>query len=416
MAPVSWSFSTPSCPCSIWDGSTTPAVAATSETQAVELGVKFRSDIDGYITGIRFYKGAGNTGTHVGSLWGASGTLLGSATFTGETATGWQQVLFGSPIAINANTTYVASYHAPNGHFAVDTGYFDHGPVGGLVRALADGAQGGNGLYRFGASGFPTGSYQASNYWVDVVFDTSGGSGGGAAARVAAPAPDAPAERGGSLGLNGSSGYATVPHHAELNVTGDWTVEAWFKDESPGGFNHPETYLLTKGDTAADDEVPYFLAIERGDLVVGERTDGTDQVARYDLAAGGVRARTWHHVAATMQASSRTLTIYLDGKRVHQVRLDAHSATGNTRPLTIGRNGSRGRWRGNLDDVRIWNVVRSEAQIRSAYEEELDDAPAGLVGNWKFNERRGASSADDGGTAQDATLRGGAKRANDVHP
>ena len=58
----------------------------------IELGVKFESAVPGYITGIRFYKGAGNTGTHVGHLWTSTGTLLATATFTNETAAGWQQV------------------------------------------------------------------------------------------------------------------------------------------------------------------------------------------------------------------------------------------------------------------------------------------------------------------------------------
>ncbi len=57
----------------------------------VELGVKFRADQDGFVTGIRFYKGSGNTGTHTGSLWSSSGTRLATVTFTGETGTGWQQ-------------------------------------------------------------------------------------------------------------------------------------------------------------------------------------------------------------------------------------------------------------------------------------------------------------------------------------
>ena len=66
---------------------------------AVNLGVKFQSDVAGYITGIRFYKGPSNTGTHVGHLWTASGALLATATFTNETASGWQQVNFANPVA-----------------------------------------------------------------------------------------------------------------------------------------------------------------------------------------------------------------------------------------------------------------------------------------------------------------------------
>ncbi len=70
------------CPCSIWSSTSTPVSAADPDTSAVELGVKFRSDVAGQITGIRFYKGSGNTGTHVGHLWTSSGTSLGSVTFT----------------------------------------------------------------------------------------------------------------------------------------------------------------------------------------------------------------------------------------------------------------------------------------------------------------------------------------------
>jgi len=57
---------------------------------AVELGVKFWSDVNGSITGIRFYKASTNTDTHVANLWTSSGTLLTTAMFTGETASGWQ--------------------------------------------------------------------------------------------------------------------------------------------------------------------------------------------------------------------------------------------------------------------------------------------------------------------------------------
>ena len=70
----------------------------------MELGVRFRSDVAGVITGIRFYKGAQNTGPHTGNLYTATGTVLASATFTNETASGWQQVTFASPVSIAANT------------------------------------------------------------------------------------------------------------------------------------------------------------------------------------------------------------------------------------------------------------------------------------------------------------------------
>jgi hypothetical protein len=161
---------------SIWSDTTTPTVITDPDPTAVELGVKFRASQTGTITGIRFYKGPQNTGTHVGHLWSSSGTLLATATFTGETATGWQQVNLASAVAITANTTYVASYHTSSGFYSADPSYFaTSGVTNGPLRALANGEDGPNGVYRYGSSGFPNETYLASNYWVDVVFSATGG-------------------------------------------------------------------------------------------------------------------------------------------------------------------------------------------------------------------------------------------------
>ena len=155
----------------IWPSTAAPELADEGPDRAVELGVKFKSDVAGTITGIRFYKAMANTGAHVGSLWTSTGTLLATATFTNETASGWQQILFATPVAIASNTIYVASYHANGGHYSADLNYFltgvDHPPL----HALANGVSGGNGVYAYGASSvFPNQTYNAANYWVDVVF------------------------------------------------------------------------------------------------------------------------------------------------------------------------------------------------------------------------------------------------------
>src|ERR1700674_4879530 len=73
------------CPCSIWTLSTAPGPEAI-DSGAVEVGLKFTADSASSITGLRFYKYPENTGTHVGNLWTAAGLLLGTVTFTGETA------------------------------------------------------------------------------------------------------------------------------------------------------------------------------------------------------------------------------------------------------------------------------------------------------------------------------------------
>jgi len=171
-----WTFTTgsgPACPCTIWSASTTPGGTA-NDPNAVELGVRFRADTNGTITGVRFYKAATNTGTHTGSLWSNGGTLLATATFTGESASGWQQVTFGTPVAITANTTYVASYHTNAGNYSVNSAYFTSAAVDNApLHALANGVDGANGVYLYGASAFPTQTFNASNYWVDVVYNVA---------------------------------------------------------------------------------------------------------------------------------------------------------------------------------------------------------------------------------------------------
>src|SRR4051794_15756490 len=63
-------------------GSAVPDTKADRDTQSVELGVRVTSSTSGYITGIRFYKGAGNTGIHTGTLWNGKGQKRASLTFT----------------------------------------------------------------------------------------------------------------------------------------------------------------------------------------------------------------------------------------------------------------------------------------------------------------------------------------------
>ena len=163
------------CPCSIWDASFTGEPE--TDPSQIEVGVKFRADTPGFITGLRFYKTPEGTGAHIGHLYTAGGTQLAEAKFTGETASGWQQVNLSSPVPISASTTYVASYYAPNGHYAALSGYFSVvGVDASPLHALADGVDGHNGVYKYGVngslfSGAGPESFGATNYLADVVFE-----------------------------------------------------------------------------------------------------------------------------------------------------------------------------------------------------------------------------------------------------
>ena len=162
--------------CSAWGGDTVPGTPDSGDGSAGEYGVKFRADVNGSVTAVRFYKASANTGTHTGHLWDSSGTLLASVTFTSESSSGWQQATFSSPVSITAGATYVASYFAPNGHYSFDANYFtttgvDNPPL----HLLANGADGPDGIYAYSStSTFPTSTFNSSNYWVDITFTASG--------------------------------------------------------------------------------------------------------------------------------------------------------------------------------------------------------------------------------------------------
>jgi hypothetical protein len=149
-----------------------PATIDSGDSSAIVIGVKFTADSSGSVRGIRFYKATANAGAHVGSLWSASGALLASAAFTNETASGWQTVTFSSPVALTAGTTYVAGYLAPNGHYSDTPAGFGNAVDNAPLHAVANGASA-NGVYVYSSTSiFPTNSYNATNYWVDVLFST----------------------------------------------------------------------------------------------------------------------------------------------------------------------------------------------------------------------------------------------------
>jgi Domain of unknown function (DUF4082)/Fibronectin type III domain len=212
---------TVTCPCTLF-GTSQPAADDAGDGGSIEVGMKFTADRFGTVSGVRFYKSAANTGTHVGSLWASDGSLLARATFSSESASGWQSVSFSQPVVVNAGQTYVVSYFAPNGHYSATPQSFyrspSPGPAGGAVidsaplHALRNTGGVENGVFNYSPSStFPTTSFQATNYWVDPVFS-----------------PQGPA---------GNVGAVTATQHSPSSIDVSWSAP------SSGGV--PTTYVVT---------------------------------------------------------------------------------------------------------------------------------------------------------------------------
>ena len=276
---------------SVWTSSATPSMIDSADGNAVEIGMKFRSDVAGTVTGVRFYKAAANTGAHTGHLWSSTGTLLGTATFTNETTSGWQQANLATPVSIAANTTYIVSYFAPNGHYSANNNFFTSAGVDTPpLHALRSGVDGLNGIYRYGsASAFPNSSWANSNYWVDVVF--SGGD-------TTPPTVTAFTIPGNSASLTvaittftatdnvGVAGYlltesaaapsavsagwtAAAPASYTFTSTGTKTLYAWAKDAAGNvSTARSATVVITLSDQVPPTVTAFIIPSTAGSLVV----------------------------------------------------------------------------------------------------------------------------------------------------
>jgi hypothetical protein len=157
---------------SFWNNSVTPGrLENANDTRAVTVGLRFYSEVSGTVTGIRFYKGPNNRGTHVGHLWSNDGASLGSVTFTGETVSGWQQANFASPVNISKFVIYSVSYFAPQGAYASDQNFPWYELSAAPIRVM--GASPGGLVYGVSPA-FPAGGWGRTNYYVDVVFVPAG--------------------------------------------------------------------------------------------------------------------------------------------------------------------------------------------------------------------------------------------------
>ncbi|WP_405062378.1 DUF4082 domain-containing protein [Kribbella sp. NBC_01505] len=166
-----WSFTVAKAPSlayprSLWNEEDGPAVERYSDARETELGVRFRVDRPGLVLGVKFYKAPGDGAVHTGSLWSPSGQKLATATFTGESTMGWQEVRFAQPVRIDAGGNYTASYHSPTGTFGYNHDYFDGRTQNNGVLHTPTGA----GMFAYGPTSYPNESYLNTNYWADVIF------------------------------------------------------------------------------------------------------------------------------------------------------------------------------------------------------------------------------------------------------
>lgn len=210
----------------LWGNSTPEGAAPYDDPSSLNLATTFSSSVPGQVTGVRFYNPAGNNaaGTDIGKLWacsqadcspGSGGTELASVTFVADETQGWKTATFAAPVTIDPNKYYIVTYFSTSGRYYATPHFFDVIHSNGPLTA-PDNATASNGSFKTDVADFPYTSFNATNYWVDVAFQSSANS-----AQISTN-EDFYLNSGGTMNL-GSSNNALNMQGNGINITASAT-------------------------------------------------------------------------------------------------------------------------------------------------------------------------------------------------
>ena len=225
----------------------------------------------------------------------------------------------------------------------------------------------------------------------------------------------------------GNSGNAT-----ELGLS-TFTIETWFMRDGNGvatttssagggGFVGASTDgiipLVAKGRGEGDNsnvDMNYILGITTGTSIgthlgadFEEGVTANPGLNHRVVGSATIQNGVWYHAAATYDGVD--FKLYLNGNLDGQVlginrppRSDSiqHASLGSALTST---GASQGAFAGSIDEARIWNYARSQAEISGSMNAEISTDPGGLVARWGLEEGSGTTAGDSIAPASNGTL------------
>jgi Ca2+-binding RTX toxin-like protein len=204
------------------------------------------------------------------------------------------------------------------------------------------------------------------------------------------------------LSFDGGDDYLQIENFNSF-PTVELTVEGWYKKNSK-----TEHTLLSYAVSSDDNEFTFWYG-------------STIQIEiKYSSGGGPVDTgvefpdEKWHHLAATWQSNNGLIKVYLDGSEIYSGNIAQGKNLISGGSLILGQEqdsvgGSfdpSQTFQGSIDDVRIWNKARTQAEIQANFNRELIGNETGLVGYWNFNSVNGNTVQDLTSNHNDGTLFG----------
>ena len=198
---------------------------------------------------------------------------------------------------------------------------------------------------------------------------------------------------GNSLLFNGMNDEVIISGITDYQATDALTIEAWIKPNSWTDYDGILNYAADQGASEAGFGFVYFATGWR--FFLKTTTNSIDYI---NMAEVSTPSGQWTHLAATYDGQK--VRIYRNGSAIDSTDamgdIQWSGAPSDFKLGSFTKDGSTGYFDGQIDDVRIWNIVRTGVQIKASRETTIDKNETGLVGYWQID-------AGSGGTATDST-------------
>ena len=220
---------------------------------------------------------------------------------------------------------------------------------------------------------------------------------------------------GTALMLSGNGSYVEMENSESLdNITDQVTVSAWIK---PTSFPNNYVRIIFRSDEQKQNyrQRSYILAIRSdGKLKISSSPEDGGYASLYS-PPGLIKLNTWTHIAGVIDAKKDYMKIFVNGHEFGHRHYNGKDRFVKCRlPLRIGVTHIKDQVQttsfiGQIDEVRIWNIARTENEIRSDMNIQLNGDEPGLVGYWKFDEEENGQITDATPNKNDGKLIGNAK-------